>query len=178
MSAFTHAIPTRHPEPLPKGRSYPVGAKILSESLGSVAVFGQLRLWFLNDGGLLDLTTTHGNRRHKLKNSAGVDLRRFQRLLSVRTPSKPNGIGVWDNFGDEWQMRIHSVASSQKKTAGEVLHRFALPLVHDWLTTDRPPSWYLDSRTLTIGATEDGDECCFIETCRDRMEWFKVCDDI
>jgi len=130
-------IPTAFKSKVPQTHAYPVGAKLLSESLSSVPQYGLLKLNFY---GLW----------------ASRDRKKTQPLLNV------NHINIRENqfsskslvaqgfYDDTWEIVVYPVLRDQKAAARNLLLYKGLPRVKDWLETKRSSTWLDGRRTLSV----------------------------
>jgi hypothetical protein len=136
--------PTSKPK-LPSFLSFPIGADGLSASLKAVPQFSSLELVFSADP---ILSTTKFRRLIEADKPHVVLRARFERW--DRNPSIGNESWVQEYLHGKWSLWVYPVRRQRKAQAREALVGEGLPRIAEWLSVDRPSSWYFGRNVCEI----------------------------
>jgi len=142
-------------KPMPgKALSYPIQAQQISYLLRDVPMYDELSLCFSKECGLgLGVRVPGCSTRYLKKPSH--ELLKFKELLNL-------GYGPLG-----WQIWVHAVGRERKYLANKALAECGLVKLKTWLFEEKSETWYEGRRVLQVGANEEIDELCFLETHND-----------
>jgi len=136
--------PTSKPK-LPSFLSFPIGADRLSAALKAVPQFSALELVFSAD----PILSAMKFRRLIEADEPHVVLRaRFQRW--DKKPSIGNEPWVQEYLHGKWSVWVYPVRRQLKAQAREALVAQGLPKIAEWLSVNRPASWYFGRKVCEI----------------------------
>lgn len=130
---------------LPSFLSFPVGTDAIGAALKDVPQFTSLRLVFSPDP-IVSATTF---RRLVESDQPHVVLRaRFERW--DKNPSLGDDSWVLEYLSGRWSLWVYPVRRQLKAVARAVLIDRALPKIAEWLSVERPASWYFGRESCEI----------------------------
>jgi hypothetical protein len=133
-------LQTRHKSKVSKYLSYPIGAEILSRELERYSGLPKLELTFLTSSDLH--RAIEKGLPHKILRVSFV---RWDKSVSIG-----NDRTYQDYLRGLWSLSVFPVARPLKSKAKEALMTFGLPLVADWMTKRRDPSWYYGRKECVV----------------------------
>ena len=150
-------IPTAHKGRLPKGQSHPLGAEIVSDALRGVPLWSELDLRFnaIQKHGLGLFVPGGGG---SLRGRTGRQLLSFLEVMYC---------GFWGS--GVWTIGTFPVRSSDRDPIRKILTTLALPRLREWLSEDRPETWFSPQRYLQFGLAKDFRQIGVLETHNDRV---------
>ncbi len=121
-------IPTKHKEKIPKGFSYPIGAKDLSEGLKGVPQYINFELWYrVKD-------TFWASKYHeKVKAKEPIRVIQVEYYRSRVNRSTPKD---WEESGHcdpKWTIRVYGLPSEYRAETKKQIIANALPKIREWL---------------------------------------------
>ena len=130
---------------LPSFLSFPIGAEALSASLKAVPQFSSLELVF---SAYPILSATNFRRLIEADEPHVVLRARFERW--DKKPSIGDESWVQEYLHGKWTLRVYPVRRQLKAQAREALVGHGLPKIAEWLSVDRPSSWYFGRKACEV----------------------------
>lgn len=159
-------IPTAYRDALGAGHSYPVGAEVLSTSLGDLPATVGLKLWFWRQSEPLGFDHPGWRRRHK---GYPPSLREYAAVLAVHLRRDRQDL-------EADVVCVYSVTSETRAAVRQALKSPGLPLVRHWLEVPRPLTWRHQRRYLQVGVNPTVTRLCLVESDDERVTNHQVVD--
>jgi hypothetical protein len=129
------------------GQSYPLGTEAISKALEGIPQYSKLSLTYRNgDGASLGATSSQYS-MGKVKQDTS-DLINFQQVLTA----------AYSHRWATWSLILQRVSSAQNKQVKSFLLQTGLPLLKDWLSQERPDTWYNGYWYFQIGVNKAMDQ--------------------
>jgi hypothetical protein len=155
---MTNLLHTISHDKAAKGYSHPVSTEMLSEALGGLPQFSEIKLYYRSSEGKVLDESMPGSGDRKLHGAAATALDGYRDFLEcIWTPA------------DEWTLTVYTVPSNRKAEIKRECTEHALPALRKWLAVSRDDSWFIGRRALQIGVSEFTDEVALRETHNDRV---------
>jgi hypothetical protein len=154
-------IEPKYKDKIGAGQSYPLNTEQISKALEGVPQYAELSLYYNNEIGdslgALFLSKTSGK---NVKQDVS-DLLGFREVISARYSLT--------HLLPAWSITIPRVNSIEKKEINAFILSVGLPLLREWLATNRPETWYNGRRYFQIGLSKSKDQYAVRESFNDQL---------
>jgi hypothetical protein len=136
-----------------KGYTHSLGAQKISELLQGIRIYDILTIGFDKSQGEQMGVLVPGWMDRKLKGNS-KELLEFRSLIYCS----------YSTVLDNWKLTLKPIKLENNVVVKKFLIEIGIPILRNWLDTDKSSTWYSETRYFQIGINENATEFCILET--------------
>ncbi len=121
-------IPTLHKDKLPKGFSYPVGAKEISDAMTNAPQYALMRLVFHDRD-----TFWASEFKERIRNNKVVKVIEIEYIRSHAYTGAPKHFVESGHFEPKWTVSVYALPTEYRHDVNMAIKNFAIPIYVSWL---------------------------------------------
>jgi len=150
-------IPTSYKGRLAKDLSWAINALLLSEALEGVPQYEELTVWFSTWS-----TLRKSEFRKQIEDKLVISVldmsyrnnredRWTARDLAEKDRWTARCMAERGDCGESWRITVYPVPRNQKALVRDAILSSGVAAIREWLTKQRPPSWYEGRKSISLG---------------------------
>jgi len=139
-------IPTSYKGRLAKDLSWAINALLLSEALEGVPQYEELTVWFSTWS-----TLRKSEFRKQIEDKLVISVLDMSYRNNREDRWTARDLAEKGDCGESWRITVYPVPRNQKALVRDAILSSGVAAIREWLTKQRPPSWYEGRKSISLG---------------------------